>query len=36
MLGFAVLAVYWPALHCGFVNYDDPEYVTRTRTSSRV
>jgi len=27
-LGAAVLAVYWPALHCGFVNYDDPEYIT--------
>jgi tetratricopeptide (TPR) repeat protein len=27
-LGAAVLAVFWPALHCGFVNYDDPAYVT--------
>jgi Flp pilus assembly protein TadD len=27
-LGAAVLAVFWPALHCGFVNYDDPGYVT--------
>jgi tetratricopeptide (TPR) repeat protein len=28
LLGAAVLAVFWPALHCGFVNYDDPAYVT--------
>jgi protein O-mannosyl-transferase len=30
-LGLAVLvvALYLPALHNGFVNYDDPEYVTR-------
>ena len=28
LLGTAALAVYWPALHCGFVNYDDPAYVT--------
>ena len=27
----AVIAVYWPALKCGFVNYDDPEYVTSNR-----
>jgi tetratricopeptide (TPR) repeat protein len=28
LLGAAVLAVFWPALHCGFVNFDDPAYVT--------
>jgi tetratricopeptide (TPR) repeat protein len=28
LLGAAVLAVYGAALHCGFVNYDDPAYVT--------
>jgi tetratricopeptide (TPR) repeat protein len=28
VLGAAVLAVYAPAFHCGFVNYDDPAYVT--------
>jgi tetratricopeptide (TPR) repeat protein len=28
LLGAAVLVVYGPALHCGFVNYDDPAYVT--------
>ena len=22
------LAAFWPALHCGFLNYDDPAYVT--------
>ncbi|MGA2748236.1 MAG: tetratricopeptide repeat protein [Verrucomicrobiota bacterium] len=30
-LALAVLAVFWPAMHCGFVNYDDPEYVTTNR-----
>ncbi len=25
----AVLLAFWPALHFGFVNYDDPDYVTR-------
>jgi len=28
LLGAAVLVMFWPALHCGFVNYDDPGYVT--------
>ena len=28
LLGAAVLAVFSPALHDGFVNYDDPAYVT--------
>ncbi|MGA2748226.1 MAG: tetratricopeptide repeat protein [Verrucomicrobiota bacterium] len=28
-LAAAVLAVYWPALHCGFLYYDDTDYVTR-------
>ena len=26
LLVAATLAVYWPVLHCDFVNYDDPEY----------
>jgi protein O-mannosyl-transferase len=28
LLAVAVLAAFWPALRCGFVNYDDPAYVT--------
>jgi tetratricopeptide (TPR) repeat protein len=28
-LALLVVALYLPALHNGFVNYDDPEYVTR-------
>ncbi len=28
LLGAAVLVVFAPALHCGFVNIDDPDYVT--------
>jgi tetratricopeptide (TPR) repeat protein len=28
LLGAAVLVVYAPALHCGFVNIDDPDYLT--------
>ena len=28
LLGAAALVVFSPALHCGFVNYDDPAYVT--------
>jgi protein O-mannosyl-transferase len=28
VLAMVVLAAFWPALHCGFVNYDDPSYVT--------
>jgi tetratricopeptide (TPR) repeat protein len=28
VLGAAVLAAFWPALCCSFVNYDDPLYVT--------
>jgi len=27
LLGVATLGVFWPALRCGFVNYDDPGYV---------
>lgn len=27
-LAVAVIALYWPALQCGFVNYDDDRYVT--------
>jgi tetratricopeptide (TPR) repeat protein len=29
LLGLAVLAVFWPALHCNFLYYDDQDYVTR-------
>ena len=28
LLGAAVLAVYWQALSCAFVNFDDGDYVT--------
>ena len=28
LLAVTALAVYWPALTCGFTNYDDPEFVT--------
>jgi hypothetical protein len=28
LLALAVLVVFWPALRCGFVSYDDPGYVT--------
>jgi tetratricopeptide (TPR) repeat protein len=28
LLAAAVLTTYWPALHCGFINFDDPAYVT--------
>jgi Flp pilus assembly protein TadD len=27
-LAVAVLIVFFPAMHCGFVNFDDPDYVT--------
>jgi len=27
-LALAVVAAFWPALGCDFVNYDDPDYVT--------
>src|ERR1700677_2308079 len=27
-LAAAVLIVFWPAMHCGFVYFDDPDYVT--------
>ena len=26
LLAAATLAVYWPAVHCDFLNYDDPDY----------
>jgi Flp pilus assembly protein TadD len=29
LLAVAVLAVFWPALHCNFLYYDDQDYVTR-------
>ena len=28
LLALVTLAVYWPAVHCDFVNYDDPDYFT--------
>jgi tetratricopeptide (TPR) repeat protein len=27
LLGAAVLATFWPAVHCGFIDYDDNTYV---------
>jgi Flp pilus assembly protein TadD len=27
-VGFLALFVYWPAIHCGFINFDDDLYVT--------
>ena len=27
LLGAVTLAVYWPVIHHGFINYDDPKYV---------
>jgi hypothetical protein len=29
LLAAAVLAVFWPALHCNFLYFDDQDYVTR-------
>jgi protein O-mannosyl-transferase len=28
LLGLMALLVYWPATHCGFINFDDDLYVT--------
>ena len=28
VLAGITLLIYWPVIHCGFVNYDDPDYVT--------
>jgi tetratricopeptide (TPR) repeat protein len=28
LLAAVTLAVFWPVVHCDFVNYDDPEYFT--------
>lgn len=28
LLGFGTAALYWPAIHFDFINYDDPLYVT--------
>ncbi len=28
LLALMTLAIYWPAMHNGFVSYDDPDYVT--------
>ena len=28
LLAAMVFAVFWPVLNCGFVNYDDPSYIT--------
>ena len=29
LLAAGTVGAYWPVFHCGFVNYDDPQYVTR-------
>jgi len=29
LLGLVTVALYWPATHCAFVNYDDQVYVTQ-------
>jgi protein O-mannosyl-transferase len=31
LLGVAVLIVFWPALTCGFVDFDDQDYITQNR-----
>jgi Tfp pilus assembly protein PilF len=31
LIAVVVLAAYWPALQCGFINYDDPAYITSNR-----
>ena len=28
LLALATIALYWPVLHCGFINFDDQDYVT--------
>jgi hypothetical protein len=28
LLGLATIALYWPAMQCDFISYDDPDYVT--------
>ena len=28
LLAAVTLAVYWPVIHCDFLNYDDPDYFT--------
>ncbi|MGA2852669.1 MAG: hypothetical protein ABSE90_00855 [Verrucomicrobiota bacterium] len=28
LLAAATLAVFWPVVHCNFLNYDDPDYFT--------
>jgi hypothetical protein len=28
LLGLVTLALYWPATGFGFLNYDDPDFVT--------
>src|ERR1035438_3585593 len=28
LLMLATIALYWPAMRCDFINYDDPDYVT--------
>jgi tetratricopeptide (TPR) repeat protein len=29
LLALVTLALYWPAMRCGFVNFDDPDFVTK-------
>jgi len=35
LLGAVTLATYWPVGHHGFVNYDDPDYVTANEVVQR-
>jgi tetratricopeptide (TPR) repeat protein len=32
VLAFVAFVAFWPALDCGFVNLDDPDYVTRNKS----
>ena len=34
-LASITLIVYWPAMQCGFVNYDDPQYLTENPNVQR-
>ncbi len=31
LLGVATIAVFWPALRCGFIQFDDQDYVTENK-----
>jgi tetratricopeptide (TPR) repeat protein len=32
LLAGAVLGAFWPVVHCGFIDFDDPDYVTSNAT----